>query len=572
MHHYLKTITYFLVFFPLVNYVEASGILENPELILMTQTERLPSAIKDRGKSESLLSTELTNKTSVLEDSIIKENDYVVQGDSISLTLKDTIIRTLTSNVTIAVEEINSKVKTEGVIENKSEFDATFEIDLSVNEKTQQQASAFSSPNKSRNKNHNWDISFAQKLATGANYQFNFTNKRNKSNSKTLGLNPNYSSNFEFSLTQPLLKNFGVDLNKRNIYIAQNEVDISEYDFKAKIIDVVSKVENAYWDLVFSIEDLEVKKKTLERARDLERNVKAQVSVGKMAEIEILQAKSDVASREESLLVSQDLILDNEDNLKNILNINFSSSEGRKNIYPSDRPDMIIEKIDLNVAIKEALLNRPDYHGKKKELENQNILVKYQENQTYPSVDLMGSLGLNGLSGDAINVTSGTFTGKSAYGGGYGQSLSDSLSTQFYNWEFGVKFSYPLGNRSAKSQLAASRLEAAQLILSIKELEKEIILEVREAIRQLKTDVKRVQASRIAKRLSEKKLKAEEKKFEVGLSTSFNVLEFQEDLAEVQSKEIKAIVDYNKSRVRLHQVTATTLKTHDIKLQAKETS
>ncbi|SVB29656.1 uncharacterized protein METZ01_LOCUS182510, partial [marine metagenome] len=501
-----------------------------------------------------------------------KENDYVVQGDSISLTLKDTIIRTLTSNVTIAVEEINSKVKTEGVIENKSEFDATFEIDLSVNEKTQQQASAFSSPNKSRNKNHNWDISFAQKLATGANYEFNFTNKRNKSNSKTLGLNPNYSSNFEFSLTQPLLKNFGVDLNKRNIYIAQNEVDISEYDFKAKIIDVVSKVENAYWDLVFSIEDLEVKKKTLERARDLERNVKAQVSVGKMAEIEILQAKSDVASREESLLVSQDLILDNEDNLKNILNINFSSSEGRKNIYPSDRPDMIIEKIDLNVAIKESLLNRPDYHGKKKELENQNILVKYQENQTYPSVDLMGSLGLNGLSGDAINVTSGTFTGKSAYGGGYGQSLSDSLSTQFYNWEFGVKFSYPLGNRSAKSQLAASRLEAAQLILSIKELEKEIILEVREAIRQLKTDVKRVQASRIAKRLSEKKLEAEEKKFEVGLSTSFNVLEFQEDLAEEQSKEIKAIVDYNKSRVRFHQVTATTLKTHDIKLQAKEIS
>ena len=108
------------------------------------------------------------------------------------------------------------------------------------------------------------------------------------------------------------------------------------------------------------------------------------------------------------------------------------------------------------------------------DIENQNILVKYQENQTYPSVDLMGSLGLNGLSGDAINVTSGTFTGKSAYGGGYGQSLSDSLSTQFYNWEFGVKFSYPLGNRSAKSQLAASRLEAAKLILSIKDLEKEI--------------------------------------------------------------------------------------------------
>ena len=130
----------------------------------------------------------------------------------------------------------------------------------------------------------------------------------------------------------------------------------------------------------------------------------------------------------------------------------------------------------------------------------------------------------------------------------YGQAITDSLSTHFYNWELGVKFSYPLGNRSAKSQLSASRLEAAKLILSIKDLEKEIIVEVREAIRQLKTDVKRVQASGIAKRLAEKKLKAEEKKFEVGLSTSFNVLEFQEDLAEQQSNEIKAIIDYNQSK------------------------
>ena len=187
------------------------------------------------------------------------------------------------------------------------------------------------------------------------------------------------------------------------------------------------------------------------------------------------------------------------------------SPEGLKSIHPSDTPKIIIDEIDLNTAIQEALLNRPDYLGKKKELENQNILVKYHENQIYPSVDLVASLGSNGLSGDAVNITSGTFTGKSAYGGGYGQALSDSLSTEFYNWELGVKLSYPLGNHSAKSQLSASRLETAKMILSIKNLEKGIILEVREAIRQLKTDLKRVEASKIAKRLAEKKLKAEEK-------------------------------------------------------------
>ncbi|SVE55882.1 uncharacterized protein METZ01_LOCUS508736, partial [marine metagenome] len=231
-----------------------------------------------------ILSTELSDKTSISENKMIKEKEHRTQGSSIALSLKDTIVRTLTNNVKIAVEEFNSKVKTEKIIENQSEFDATFEFDLSIEENIQQQASAFSSPNKSRNNNISWDASFSQKLATGANYELSFTNKRNKSNSVTLGLNPNYSTGLEFSVTQPLLKNFGSNLNKRNIYIANNEVKISNYEFKNKVIDVISNVENIYWDLVFSIEDLKVKKKSLERAKDFERRVRAQVSVGVMAE------------------------------------------------------------------------------------------------------------------------------------------------------------------------------------------------------------------------------------------------------------------------------------------------
>ncbi|MCH8157099.1 MAG: TolC family protein [Nitrospinae bacterium] len=258
--------------------------------------------------------------------------------------------------------------------------------------------------------------------------------------------------------------------------------------------------------------------------------------------------------------------------IKNILNISFESPEGESTLVQADQPQIIREEIDLNEAIKTALSQRPDYMGKKKGLENQNIKVRYRENQIYPSVDLVGSLGLNGLSGEAVNVTSGTVTGKSKFGGDYGQALSDTFSTKFFNWGVGMQLSYPLGNRSARSQLTASRLEVAQLLLDIKNLEKEIIVEVREAVRQIKTDSKRVDATRVARRLAEEKLKAEEKKFEVGLSTSFNVLEFQEDLAEEQSKEIKAVIDYNKSKIRLRQVTAATLDSHGIKLKAKENS
>ena len=491
---------------------------------------------------------------------------------SLVLSLKDAIIRTLSNNISIQVESFNNKIKKESVAESLSEFDATLGLELSTGRKTQQLASAFSSPNRMENDNDNWDLSLSQKLITGANYQFDFTNNRNKTNSETAGLNPSYRSEFQLSLTQPLLKNFGIDLNKSNVHIANNKVDISENEFKTKVIAVVSEIENTYWDFVFSLKDLEVKQKSLERAKDLQRLVKSQVLVGTLAPIETLQAESEVASREEFLLTAQDAIEDNQDKLKNILNIEFLSSEGLKPIYPSTPANIQIEEIDIKESMKMALANRPDYLGKKKDLENKDILVKYQENQIYPSVDLVGSMGLNGLSGEAITITSGTFQGTSAFGGSYGNSLTDSLSTNYYDWEIGVKFSYPLGNRAAKSKLSTSRLEKAQLILGIKDLEKEIILDIREAVRQLKTDSKRIKAATVAKQLAEEKLKAEEKKFEVGLSTSFNVLEFQEDLAEAQSNEIKTILDYKQSRIRFRRSTASTLKYHDVTLSAKEST
>ena len=563
MSHIIKIIIIFILFSKLATTVEANVVQGNSTLTL-------PFPVKTI-KQESKILPKIALVTNVTDEPSLQSGDNnKIPGNSLSLSLSDVVMRTLVSNLAIEVEGFNSKVKAENVIDGESKFDATFEINLSEEEEVRQQSNAFSSPVKSRNKSHNWDFSLTQKLVTGADYKLSFTNDRNRTNSVTAGLNPSYFTEMVFSLTQPLLKNFGIDLTKRNIYIANNEVNISDYVFEDKVIDIISDVENVYWDLVFSIEDLAVKKKSLERARNLERQVKAQVAVGTMAEIETLQAQSEVASRDESLLVAQDLIQDNEDILKNILNIDYGSEEGLKAIHPSDRPEMVADEINLYQAIKDTLLNRPDYLGKKKELENKNILVKFRENQLYPTVDLFGTMGLNGLSGDAITVNSGTFQGRSKYGGDYGTALSDSLTGKFYNWEVGLKLSYPLGNRSAKAQLSASRLEKAQLILSIKDLEKSIIVEVREAVRQLKTDLKRINATRIARKLAEEKLKAEEKKFEVGLSTSFSVLEFQEDLAEEQSNEIKALIDFKKSKIRLRQVMATTLKENDIKLKSKE--
>ena len=486
--------------------------------------------------------------------------------EPLPLTLQETVERVLKNNISISVQSYNSKISQQFIFDKEADFDPTIDFKFTVGEETRQRATTLANA-KTRDQDYNWDFSVSQKFITGADYELTMDNNRNLTNSTFASLNPVYSSDLALTVTQPLLKDFGIDLNKREIYIAANDQKISEHEFTGTVIDTLTEAENIYWDLVFSIEDLAVKETSLQRARDLERQVKAQVDVGTLAELEILQAKSEVASRDQQLLGALNLIEDNEDNLKSILNVPFDSEDGLKKIIPADSP--VFEpgnERDLDEALKTALTRRPDLLAKKMELENRNIETKYNENQMLPTLDLVTSLGLNGLSGDTAPGAS------NPKNGAYDKALSEAFSTDFRLWQFGISLSYPLGNRAAKSRLATKRLEVAQLLLDIKDLEKNIVVEVREAHRQIETDIKRVKATRVAQKLAEEKLIAEEKKFEVGLSTSFNVLEFQEDLAEEQSNAIKAVIDYNKSRSRLNQVTARTLEAHDIKLLSKEDS
>jgi len=487
----------------------------------------------------------------------------IVLTNTLQLSLQDVVENTLKNNVSIAVQEFQSKIRKEEIITQEAVFDPNVSLEANAATEKNPLASAFVQPPLRDTDSLGLDLSFSQKLKLGTEYEIRFDNERSGTNSTFAGLNPQYTTRFEINLTQPLLKNFGVDVNKSSIYIATNNLDISDFDFKNKVIDVISNAENVYWDLVFSKEELIVLQQSVQRARDLERRVKAQVEVGTMAPLEILQAQSEVASREEAVIRARKLIQDNEDNLKNILNISFDSPEGMKEIQPLDSPKFIVEApVPFKESILIALKMRPDYLAKKKALDNKNIQVKFNENQLYPTLDLVASFGLNGISGDE------TSPGFSAFEGNLGKSIERTFTGDFPAFEGGLLFKYPLGNRDAKSRLAVSKLETAQLLMDIKDLEKTIVVEVREAARQINTDKKRVQAARVARRLAKEKLLAEEKKFEVGLSTSFNVLEFQTDLAEEQSKELKAVIDFNKSKIKIRKVLATTLEKYNIRMES----
>ncbi len=492
------------------------------------------------------------------------------QKKELKLSLQKVIEITLKNNLDIAVERIDPKINEENITVESSAFDPTLFADVSIDKSNSPSASAFASPDVSKEENINFSTGLKQTFKTGASYELKFESTRNITNSEFSGLDPQFNSFIDFDITQPLLKNFGTDLNTRKIKIATNNRDISQKEFKDVVIQSISDVQIIYWDLVFKRDDLRVKKQSLDLAKDLENRVKIQVDVGVLPPLEILQAQSEVAAREEAVIITENEIKDLEDQLKTKLNFPPDAEEWNLALTPTDSPSFSAETFQLEKFLKIALENRPKMEQLKLDLDNKQIDVAYKENQLYPTIDLVASFGLNGISGDAVPVTSqssGT-TQTTRFGGAYERSVSRSLSGDHYSYDIGLKFEYPFGNRSAKSSLIASKLEVEKTLIEMKNLEQQITLEVKEAVREIQTNIKRVHVTGVSKNLAEEKLKAEEKKFEVGLSTSFKVLEFQKDLAEEQSKEIKAIIDYTESIVDLYRVSGITLEKNNIEIKS----
>lgn len=359
-------------------------------------------------------------------------------------------------------------------------------------------------------------------------------------------VNPASTSYLEARITQPLLKDFGIFKTRSPIYIARNNKRISLLQFRKAAIDVLNITQTAYWNLVKSIDDMRVSKVSLRRANDLLEKNRFQVKIGTLAPIELVQAEEGVASQEEAVIVAKHSVKDREDDLKQILNLHGNPSTFDFQIVPLDVAVFKPIETDLNEAIKIALQNRPDYIEKKVEIDNADIAVRQRRNEILPQLDLVAGVRYSGLGADFDDTNDGLF------------------SEHFQGEFFGINFSVPVGMRAARSDYNSAKLQARQAILNINKKEMQVIVEVRKAVRQIDTNVQRIKASNKARELAQKRLDAEEKKHEVGRSTSLEVLRAQERLAVAEGSAIKAVVDYNISLMNMEAVQGTILDSNDI--------
>ena len=359
-----------------------------------------------------------------------------------------------------------------------------------------------------------------------------------------------YTPEATLRATQPLLKNFGSEVTRTQILIAQNNLTISKEDFRRQVITITSRVQQAYWDLVFRRQDLEVQKQQLVLAQQLLDQIRKQVAVGTLAPLDVLQAETNIARNEERILVADNAMRQAEDRLKRVMSFSFTGEYADIMIVPADPATYTDPALDQDEEIRQALDQRADLMQAKLTLENQHIGLVFDKNQALPTLDLEATLRLNGLDNR------------------FGGSFAEIEPTKRYAWGVGMTFRYPLQNRQAKSRVQQSQLAIRQQMVRIKDLEENIIVEVRNAFRDVLTNAQRVQATRIASRLAQKQLEAEEKKLQVGLATVFTTLQFQDTLTQQRSLELNAITEYLKAIVRLEEAKNTLLQSYNIVLQA----
>jgi outer membrane protein TolC len=310
---------------------------------------------------------------------------------------------------------------------------------------------------------------------------------------------------------------------------------------------VTTQAKNGYFDLIFTRENLEVQRRSLRLAQELVALNKARVRAGVAAPVEVTQAEAQEAARVQDVILAEKALRDAEDNLKVIMNLPVSGGWDQQ-IQAMDSPSFEVKPVNPGDAIRTALENRYEYKSAKLDIDNKELSVRLTRNQLLPDLSMTGNVYTNGA------------------GRVYGSDLSELGSSHFVSYSLGVVLTVPLGNRAAQASYMQSKLTLEQTKTSLRNLELQITQQVRQAIRQVEASAKRIDANRAARVLAEEQLRVEQRRLEAGVSTTFNVLSFQRDLAVAQANEISAITDYNKSIANLDNVTGTVLERNKIEM------
>jgi outer membrane protein TolC len=494
---------------------------------------------------------------------------------SVPLTLDDAVRFALDRNLDIAVQRLNPEINDILYASTRSVYHPALTSVVSTQSTTNPATSTLSgsqnvgAPVVAGLTNFNGGI--AQSIPWGGgSAAIQLNNNKQTTTSLNVLYNPTYNTNWSGSYTQPLLRNFSTDATRRTLQVTKLNRDISDVQLRSTITNTLSNVRNAYWDYVFSVQAVDVARQSLDLAERLVRDNQTRVEVGTMAPIDVVQAQSQAATARQNLVAAQSTMRTAELVLKRLIVGGTSDPNWAVRLDPVDRPDFTPQTFDIEAAVRRALSERTDIAIAKKNLEVNDVTLKFLVDQMKPQADFVATYGLVGLGGSQyIYDPTATGVNRTPIGsipGGYGNALSTLFGTNYPRWTAQLNFSYPLGTSAQEANVARARVQQNQVQAQMKQIELQVATEVTNAVTTATSNSERVQAAQAARELAQKQLEAEQSKFEVGMSTNFNVIQAQRDLATAQNNELQAILNYRKSLVEVERLQQTTLQNLNITL------
>jgi outer membrane protein len=383
----------------------------------------------------------------------------------------------------------------------------------------------------------------------GASYQVLWNGSRGTTDAPHAVFSPQLGSGVTASFNQPLLQGFRIDTTRSQLIQAKNNASIADLQLRQQITATSYGVRSAYYSLVGAIQGYLVAQESLDIAKRSLTDNQRRLQVGTIPQIDIVSSESEVANNEEAVIVEQSLIDSAEDTLRALVMNPSQSGFWTTTFKPIDPEQLTPTSIDVDAAVKNALENRTDLLIFSKQMDNTNVAMRLASNQKLPQANVQARYGITGIGGTQFSYDptglSSTPIGQTVRS--FSDVLRDVLGNDFRTWSVVVNFSYPLGTSPADAQYAQAKIQSEQEKTSLENLKTQVVVSVREAARQVNTNLKRVEVDRKARELAQQKLDAEQKRFDVGLSSTLELFQAERDLDSALRTEVTATIDYSRS-------------------------
>jgi outer membrane protein len=518
-----------------------------------------PSDPSDAARQEALVREAMTRYQAGLENLQAptgnQQSAGLAPGSVREIRLEDVVRIALEKNLDIAVERLNPQAVDLQIAQIKNSY-------LPIASSTVGQRNFFQLPRDQLQGGQRVSIAtttynagLAQDVPFyGGRFALNWNNNKQDSSSNFVTFNPTYTTGLTASYTQPLLRGLTIDNTRQQLKITQINREISEENLRATITTTLANVRNAYWDLVFAQSAVDVAERAMALADKLVEDNRARVEVGVLAPLDIVQAEAEAATRRQTLAGAEATAQTAELALKRYLVSGTDDPLWRQALQPVDLPSLSPAPTDIEGAVRRALERRTDLLNARKNLQSSDVSLKYFRNNTLPNVDLVASYGAQGIGGTSIQRAGlGSSVITNTIPGGYSDALRLLTNRDYPNWNLQFNVSYNLFGSAADAQHARARVQRNQSQARLRALELQVATEVTNAAITVQSNLKRVEAAQAARELAEKRLEAEQSKFEVGMSTNFFVVQAQRDLRDAQNSELRSLADYRKSLVNFER-------------------